>query len=155
MLLRALTMIFKLIYSEHGLRIKNKACDELGVDAKGGYVTQLGPGIRVFFTTQPEMAKFLMSLKPELVAKAGLSNILFGDDPNGFFGGLLYEEGQHWVRSRKVLSEEFNQVPESIMILTFFTIRLHLIRMLMRWTNLCVRIAKSYQLLVVLGVSRI
>ena len=111
MLFRALTLIFKFTYSEHGLRIKNKACDELGVDAKGGYVTLLGPGIRVFFTTQPEMAKFLMSLKPELVSKAGLSNILFGDDPNGFFGGLLYEEGRDWVRSRKVLSEEFNQVP--------------------------------------------
>ena len=98
------------LYSEYGIRVKNKACDELGVDAKGGYVTVLGPGIRIFFATQPEVAKFLMTLKPELVVKAGLSDILFGDDPNGFFGGLLYEEGPYWVRSRKIISEEFNQV---------------------------------------------
>ena len=50
-----------------------------------------------------------MTLKPELVKKAGLSDILFGDDPNGFIGGLIYEEGPEWQKSRKILNEEFNQ----------------------------------------------
>ena len=51
-----------------------------------------------------------MTLKPEMVEKAGLSDMLFGDDPNGFIGGLVYEEGATWHRSRKIITEEFNQV---------------------------------------------
>ena len=50
-----------------------------------------------------------MTLKPEMVEKAGLSDMLFGDDPNGFIGGLVYEEGPNWHRSRKIITEEFNQ----------------------------------------------
>ena len=61
-------------------------------------------------TSDPEMAKFLLTLKPEMVEKAGLSDMWFGDDPKGFIGGLLYEEGAAWHRSRKVITEEFNQV---------------------------------------------
>ena len=55
------------------------------------------------------MAKFLLTLKPEMVEKAGLSDMWFGDDPKGFIGGLLYEEGAAWHRSRKIITEEFNQ----------------------------------------------
>ena len=50
-----------------------------------------------------------MTLKPEMVEKAGLSDMMFGDDPRGFIGGLLYEEGATWQRSRKIITEEFNQ----------------------------------------------
>ena len=57
----------------------------------------------------PTLAQFLMTLKPEMVEKAGLSDMMFGDDPRGFIGGLLYEEGATWQRSRKIITEEFNQ----------------------------------------------
>ena len=60
-----------------------------------------------------------MTLKPEMVEKAGLSDMMFGDDPNGFIGGLVYEEGPNWHRSRKIITEEFNQEkPNSIQILS-------------------------------------
>ena len=54
-----------------------------------------------------------------MVEKAGLSDMMFGDDPNGFIGGLVYEEGPNWHRSRKIITEEFNQEkPNSIQILS-------------------------------------
>ena len=95
--------------SEGAIRSKNAACDRLRSDQAGGMVGKFGPGLRIFITANPETAKFLMTLKPEMVEKAGLSDMLFGDDPKGFIGGLLYEEGAAWHRSRKILTEEFNQ----------------------------------------------
>ena len=95
--------------SEGAIRSKNAACDRLKSDEAGGMVGKFGPGLRIFITSNPETAKFLMTLKPEMVEKAGLSDMLFGDDPKGFIGGLLYEEGAAWHRSRKILTEEFNQ----------------------------------------------
>ena len=95
--------------SEGALRSKNKECDKIRADEIGGYVARFGPSLRFLMATDPELAKFLMSLRPETVKKAGLSDMLFGDDPNGFIGGLVYEEGASWHRSRKIINEEFNQ----------------------------------------------
>ena len=72
-------------------------------------VWKVAPWLRVFVASDPETARVLMTLKPEYVTKAGLSDMIFGDDPKGFIGGLLYEEGPMWQKSRKILTEEFNQ----------------------------------------------
>ena len=95
--------------TEGALRSKNKECDKLKADDVGGYIVRFGPSMRFFMATDPTLAKFLMTMKPEMVEKAGLSDMLFGDDPNGFIGGLVYEEGANWHRSRKIITEEFNQ----------------------------------------------
>ena len=84
-------------------------------DNAGAYVFR-GPSLRIFTVIDPSLAKFLMTLKPEMVEKAGLSDMMFGDDPNGFIGGLLYAEGAMWHRSRKIISEEFNQVKLLVLI---------------------------------------
>ena len=101
----------KAIYgqSEGIIRAKNKIADETGADLTGGMVWKFAPWVRVFAASDPETARVLMTLKPEYVTKAGLSDMLFGDDPKGFIGGLLYEEGPMWQKIRKILTEEFNQ----------------------------------------------
>ena len=91
----------KLFFCCENLKLKS--------DEAGGAVFKFGPGVKVLITSDPEMAKFLLTLKPEMVEKAGLSDMWFGDDPKGFIGGLLYEEGAAWHRSRKIITEEFNQ----------------------------------------------
>lgn len=96
--------------SEGSIRSKNAACNELKTEEAGGMVAKFGPALRIFVTSDPETAKFLLTLKPEMVEKAGMSDVWFGDDPKGFISGLLYEEGAAWHRSRKILTEEFNQV---------------------------------------------
>ena len=92
--------------SEGILRAKNAFQDK---HQSPHLVWKFAPWLRMFATSDPETARVLMTLKPELVKKAGLSDMLFGDDPNGFIGGLLYEEGAVWQKSRKILTEEFNQ----------------------------------------------
>merc|ERR1712212_951247 len=66
------------------------------------------PGLKVLSVIDPNLAQFLMSLPPDHVKKAGLSDEVFGDDPHGFMGGLLFDEGEQWHKSRKILSERFN-----------------------------------------------
>ena len=95
--------------SEGTIRSKNAACDRLGSDKAGGIVGKFSPWTRIFTPSSLEMAKFLLTLKPEMVEKAGLKDVVFGDDPNGVIGGLIYEEGAAWNRSRKILTEKFNQ----------------------------------------------
>ena len=91
------------------IREKNRLLELLKADASNGFVMRFVPGLKIFTVADPDTARCLMSLKPEFVKKAGLSDMLFGDDPNGFIGGLVYEEGAAWQKSRRILSEEFNQ----------------------------------------------
>ena len=91
------------------IREKNRLLELLKADASNGFVMRFVPGLKIFTVADPDTARCLMSLKPEFVKKAGLSDMHFGDDPNGFIGGLLYEEGAAWQKSRRILSEEFNQ----------------------------------------------
>ena len=39
---------------------------------------------------------------------AGLSTELFGDDPEGLMGSILFQEGEVWHHSRKLISHSFN-----------------------------------------------
>lgn len=103
-------LFFHQTQSEHGLRVKNKVCNKLGTDEKGGYVTRLGPGDRIFFATQPELAKFLMTIKPEFVGKVGLTDMLFGDDPNGFYGGLVCEERLNLLESKTIFNYKSSKI---------------------------------------------
>ena len=95
--------------SSEGARVKKRLFDELGVDKSSGASVKYTPWLKVFVASDPEVVKFLMTLRPSQVRKAGLSEILFADDPHGFMGGILYDEGENWQKSRKILSEEFNQ----------------------------------------------
>ena len=89
---------------------RNRKIDQLQAGKKpDGWVFRFAPGVRVFAAIEPEVAKVLMGIKPELVKKAGLVDMLFGDDPKGFIGGLAFEEGASWQKSRKIITEEFNQ----------------------------------------------
>ena len=101
--------IHKHIGTQGVIREKNRLLDILKTDASNGFVMRFFPGLKIFAVADPDTARCLMSLKPEFVKKAGLSDMHFGDDPNGFIGGLLYEEGAAWQKSRRILSEEFNQ----------------------------------------------
>ena len=91
------------------IREKNRLLDVLKADTSNGFVLRYAPGMKIFTVADPDTARFLMSLKPEFVKKGGFSDMLFGNDPNGFIGGLFYEEGAAWQKSRRILSEEFNQ----------------------------------------------
>jgi len=53
------------------------------------------------------LAKFLMSLPPSIVAKAGVDEFL-NCDPHGFQDGLLLDEGETWQIHRKSLSKILN-----------------------------------------------
>ena len=108
--------------------VKVKVGDELGVDKSSGASMKFTPWLKVFSASDPEIVKCLMTLKPSQVKKAGLSDMLFSDDPNGFMGGILYDEGEAWQRSRKILSEEFNQ--DLVMKLTFNFFKFFIIKWL-------------------------
>ena len=95
--------------TEGMIREKNRLLDILQSDSCIGYLMRYAPGLKIFNVADPDTARCLMSLRPEFVEKAGLSDMLFGDDPNGFIGGLVYEEGATWQKSRRILNEEFNQ----------------------------------------------
>ena len=66
------------------------------------------PTFKILLVAEPSLAQFLMNLNPEWVKKAGLSNELFGDDPKGLMGGLIFQEGKDWHHSRKMISHNFN-----------------------------------------------
>ena len=61
------------------IREKNRILDLLEADS-GNFVLPFAPGFKILTVANPDTARFLLSLKPEFVKKAGFGDKVFGGD---------------------------------------------------------------------------
>jgi len=54
---------------------------------------------------EPNLAKFLLNLPPDITRKSGITSETFESDTNGFKEGLIMDEGELWQLHRKSISK--------------------------------------------------
>ena len=65
------------------------------------FVWPITPIHDLLWVTDVSLVHFLLNLSPNVYKKAGFTKEVFGGDPNGILGGLLFNEGAKWQLNRR------------------------------------------------------